>query len=73
MCFACMDIVDCNYLLFAEVTVCHYKNGGCMQYCTDLQGGTGVQCDCTDGYELQPDGHSCSQTGDLQEYPKNNA
>ncbi|KAI3353995.1 hypothetical protein L3Q82_018551 [Scortum barcoo] len=44
------------------VLECRYRNGGCMQYCRDLQGGAGVQCGCADGYELDPDGRRCSQT-----------
>ncbi|XP_029027082.1 coagulation factor X [Betta splendens] len=44
------------------VSVCGYKNGGCMQYCRDRAGGAGVQCGCADGYELEADGQSCSQT-----------
>ncbi|RVE65354.1 hypothetical protein OJAV_G00135000 [Oryzias javanicus] len=38
---------------------CHYRNGGCLQYCRDLTGG-GVECGCADGYRLEPDGTSCS-------------
>ncbi|CAI5692417.1 unnamed protein product [Oreochromis niloticus] len=41
---------------------CHYRNGGCMQYCRDLAGGAGVQCGCADGYFLESDGQSCSKT-----------
>lgn len=55
---------------FSEVTECRYRNGGCLQYCKDLPGGAGVECDCADGYELEPDGRSCSQTGDPQDYLK---
>ncbi|XP_041795892.1 coagulation factor IX [Chelmon rostratus] len=44
------------------VLQCHYRNGGCMQYCRDLLGGAGVQCGCSDGFQLEPDGQSCSQT-----------
>ncbi|XP_031167106.1 coagulation factor IX [Sander lucioperca] len=46
----------------SEVLECHYKNGGCMQYCSDLPGGAGVQCGCADGFKLDPDGRSCSPT-----------
>uniref|UniRef100_A0A3B4B0U2 Coagulation factor VII, like n=1 Tax=Periophthalmus magnuspinnatus TaxID=409849 RepID=A0A3B4B0U2_9GOBI len=42
--------------------VCSYKNGGCMQYCSDLPGGAGVQCGCAEGYRLEEDGHDCSPT-----------
>ncbi|XP_068172819.1 coagulation factor X [Antennarius striatus] len=41
---------------------CRYRNGGCVQYCRDLPGGAGVQCGCADGFQLDPDGRSCSQT-----------
>ncbi|XP_078785978.1 coagulation factor IX isoform X1 [Oryzias latipes] len=41
---------------------CRYRNGGCLQYCRDLTGGAGVECSCADGYRLEADGHSCSQT-----------
>uniref|UniRef100_A0A8C4DTL6 Coagulation factor VII n=1 Tax=Dicentrarchus labrax TaxID=13489 RepID=A0A8C4DTL6_DICLA len=44
------------------VLACLYRNGGCMQYCRDLLGGAGVQCGCADGFKLDPDGYSCSQT-----------
>uniref|UniRef100_A0A672GMH7 Coagulation factor IXa heavy chain n=1 Tax=Salarias fasciatus TaxID=181472 RepID=A0A672GMH7_SALFA len=44
----------------SEVLECVYKNGGCQQYCRDLPGGAGVQCDCADGYKLEADGRSCS-------------
>ncbi|XP_076591863.1 coagulation factor IX [Chaetodon auriga] len=44
------------------VSECRYRNGGCMQYCRDLLGGAGVQCGCSDGFKLEPDGQSCSQT-----------
>uniref|UniRef100_UPI0037E8FA51 coagulation factor IX n=1 Tax=Semicossyphus pulcher TaxID=241346 RepID=UPI0037E8FA51 len=44
------------------VLECRYRNGGCMQYCRDLQGGAGVLCGCAEGFKLEPDGHSCSQT-----------
>uniref|UniRef100_A0A672GH65 Coagulation factor VII, like n=1 Tax=Salarias fasciatus TaxID=181472 RepID=A0A672GH65_SALFA len=45
--------------------LCVYKNGGCQQYCRDLPGGAGVQCDCADGYKLEADGRSCSAAGTL--------
>nr|XP_033486718.1 coagulation factor X isoform X1 [Epinephelus lanceolatus] len=45
--------------------VCHYRNGGCMQYCRDLPGGAGVQCDCADGFQLDVDGYSCSKNVSL--------
>lgn len=46
----------------SEVWECHYRNGGCMQYCRDLPGGAGVQCSCADGFELETNGQSCSPT-----------
>ncbi|XP_051911033.1 coagulation factor X isoform X1 [Hippocampus zosterae] len=45
-----------------EVASCVYRNGGCLQYCTDLPGGTAVQCGCADGFKLESDGRSCSKT-----------
>ncbi|XP_034404407.1 coagulation factor IX, partial [Cyclopterus lumpus] len=45
----------------SEVLECRYRNGGCMQYCRDLQGGAAVQCGCADGFRLEEDGQSCSQ------------
>lgn len=33
-----------------------------MQYCSELQGGAGVQCSCAHGYKLEKDGLSCSRT-----------
>ncbi|KAM4628269.1 coagulation factor VII [Polymixia lowei] len=47
-----------------DVLECRYRNGGCLQYCTDQvqTESPGVQCGCTDGYKLDPDGHSCSKT-----------
>uniref|UniRef100_A0A8C2WUS0 Zmp:0000001329 n=1 Tax=Cyclopterus lumpus TaxID=8103 RepID=A0A8C2WUS0_CYCLU len=47
----------------SEVLECRYRNGGCMQYCRDLQGGAAVQCGCADGFRLEEDGQSCSQKG----------
>ncbi|XP_042269651.1 coagulation factor VII isoform X1 [Thunnus maccoyii] len=44
------------------VLECHYKNGGCMQYCRDLVGGAGVQCSCAEGFKLEADGQRCSKT-----------
>lgn len=44
------------------VLECRYRNGGCMQYCRDLMGGAGVQCGCADGFRLEADGRSCSET-----------
>ncbi|KAM3615414.1 uncharacterized protein V6R79_001997 [Siganus canaliculatus] len=46
----------------SEVKACRYRNGGCMQYCGDLPGGAGVQCGCADGFRLETNGHSCSNT-----------
>ncbi|XP_054650935.1 venom prothrombin activator porpharin-D isoform X2 [Dunckerocampus dactyliophorus] len=46
----------------SEVSLCRYKNGGCLQYCTDLPGGAGVQCGCADGFKLDSDGRRCSKT-----------
>ena len=57
-------------VLFTEVVECNYKNGGCLQYCQDLPGGAGVQCGCADGFELESDGRSCSQTGGALEHKK---
>lgn len=51
-----------GHICETEVQECSYRNGGCMQYCTDLPGGAGVQCGCALGYKLETDGHSCSQT-----------
>nr|XP_057936301.1 coagulation factor IX isoform X3 [Doryrhamphus excisus]XP_057936303.1 coagulation factor IX isoform X3 [Doryrhamphus excisus] len=45
-----------------EVLLCRYRNGGCLQYCTDLPGGAGVQCGCADGFQLDSDGRRCSKT-----------
>lgn len=55
-------------LLCTEVWECPYRNGGCMQYCRNLPGGAGVQCGCADGYELEDDGRSCTQTGETKQY-----
>ncbi|KAK7879912.1 hypothetical protein WMY93_033413 [Mugilogobius chulae] len=41
---------------------CSYRNGGCLQYCSDLPGGATVQCSCAQGYRLEEDGLSCSAT-----------
>ncbi|XP_069390891.1 coagulation factor VII isoform X2 [Paralichthys olivaceus] len=46
----------------SELLQCRYRNGGCLQYCRDQTGGAGVQCGCADGFELEPDGQSCSKT-----------
>lgn len=50
-------------VLCLEVSECRYRNGGCLQYCTDLPRGAGVQCGCADGFELDIDGKSCRPTG----------
>lgn len=34
-----------------------------MQYCKDVTGGAGVECGCADGFKLEPDRQSCSQSG----------
>ncbi|XP_060903374.1 coagulation factor IX isoform X3 [Labrus mixtus] len=44
------------------VLQCRYRNGGCIQYCRDLLDGAGVQCGCAEGFNLEPDGYSCSKT-----------
>ncbi|XP_055022578.1 coagulation factor IX isoform X2 [Boleophthalmus pectinirostris] len=41
---------------------CSFKNGGCVQYCSDLPGGAGVKCGCAEGYKLNQDGLTCSPT-----------
>ncbi|XP_061694551.1 vitamin K-dependent protein C isoform X2 [Syngnathoides biaculeatus] len=45
-----------------ELLSCGYRNGGCLQYCTDLPGGAGVQCGCAEGFRLDSDGQRCSKT-----------
>ncbi|XP_057686040.1 coagulation factor IX isoform X2 [Corythoichthys intestinalis] len=45
-----------------ELLSCNYKNGGCLQYCTNLPGSVGVQCGCAEGFQLDSDGQSCSKT-----------
>ncbi|KAM9359684.1 coagulation factor X [Symphorus nematophorus] len=51
------------------VLECHHRNGGCMQYCRDLLGGAGVQCGCADGFKLESDGRSCSETSMTTAFP----
>ncbi|XP_034459518.1 coagulation factor IX isoform X1 [Hippoglossus hippoglossus] len=46
----------------SETLECRYRNGGCLQYCRDQTGGAGVQCGCADGFKLESDGQSCSET-----------
>ncbi|XP_029700080.1 coagulation factor X isoform X2 [Takifugu rubripes] len=48
------------------------RNGGCLQYCSEPPGGA-VACGCADGYELEPDGRSCSQTATFPCGRKHNA
>ncbi|XP_049608768.1 coagulation factor IX isoform X2 [Syngnathus scovelli] len=50
------------YCVPVEVSSCTYRNGGCLQYCTDLPEGAGVQCGCAEGFKLESDGQSCSKT-----------
>ncbi|KAJ8280570.1 hypothetical protein GJAV_G00056370 [Gymnothorax javanicus] len=45
-----------------EIFECEYKNGGCLQYCTNLGRMTGVKCSCAEGYQLQEDGRTCDET-----------
>lgn len=68
----CVIVCVCSkcVVLFTEVVECHYRNGGCLQYCRDLPRGAGVQCGCADGFELESDGRSCSQTGGALERKK---
>ncbi|KAM9733222.1 LOW QUALITY PROTEIN: coagulation factor VII [Menidia menidia] len=57
------------------VQECRYLNGGCLQYCRDLDQvwtrsgpgpgpglGGGVECGCADGFRLDPDGRTCTPT-----------
>ncbi|KAJ8368183.1 hypothetical protein SKAU_G00082110 [Synaphobranchus kaupii] len=44
-----------------EVFECEYKNGGCLQYCTNRGRFNGVQCSCAEGYQLQEDGRTCDE------------
>ncbi|XP_061073384.1 coagulation factor IX [Conger conger] len=44
-----------------EVFECEYKNGGCLQYCTNMDRVTGVRCSCAEGYQLQEDGRTCDE------------
>lgn len=41
---------------------CWYKNGGCSQYCQDTTQSQPVICSCAEGYKLQEDGKSCSES-----------
>ncbi|XP_031646215.1 coagulation factor X-like [Oncorhynchus kisutch] len=45
-----------------EVFECQFKNGGCLHYCTNQERTTGVQCSCAEGYQLDEDGKTCSET-----------
>ncbi|XP_029700082.1 coagulation factor VII isoform X4 [Takifugu rubripes] len=56
----------------SEVNACRHRNGGCLQYCSEPPGGA-VACGCADGYELEPDGRSCSQTATFPCGRKHNA
>ncbi|KAJ8256915.1 hypothetical protein COCON_G00190670 [Conger conger] len=49
-----------------EVFECEYKNGGCLQYCTNMDRVTGVRCSCAEGYQLQEDGRTCDEAGTLR-------
>ncbi|KAG9348250.1 hypothetical protein JZ751_001985 [Albula glossodonta] len=44
-----------------EVFECEYKNGGCLQYCTNKGQLSGVECSCAEGYKLQEDGKTCDE------------
>ncbi|KAJ8397241.1 hypothetical protein AAFF_G00440750 [Aldrovandia affinis] len=44
-----------------EVFECEYRNGGCLQYCTNRGRIEGVQCSCAEGYQLQEDGRKCDE------------
>ncbi|XP_048836064.1 coagulation factor X isoform X2 [Brienomyrus brachyistius] len=46
---------------YKKVFECQYKNGGCLQYCTDIERTTGVMCSCAEGYHLQEDGKTCKE------------
>ncbi|XP_023252026.1 coagulation factor VII-like [Seriola lalandi dorsalis] len=61
--FTCLCPPQYNGKICESVVLeCHYRNGGCLQYCRDLTGGGGVQCGCAEGFKLDPDGQSCSST-----------
>ncbi|KAL4648481.1 coagulation factor X-like isoform X1 [Arapaima gigas] len=45
-----------------EVFECQYKNGGCLQYCTNKGRTAHVECSCAEGYQLQEDGKTCEPT-----------
>ncbi|XP_018587609.1 coagulation factor X isoform X2 [Scleropages formosus] len=42
-----------------EVFECQYRNGGCLQYCTNKDRTVRVECSCAKGYRLQEDDRSC--------------
>ncbi|XP_066475830.1 coagulation factor X-like [Tiliqua scincoides] len=43
-----------------EKSECWYKNGGCWQYCQDIENSLHVACSCARGYTLIEDGKSCT-------------
>ena len=52
--------VNVFYLLscYIDVNECTMNNGGCAQSCTNSPGS--YYCNCSDGYSLNLDEHSCS-------------
>ena len=47
-------------LLYLDINECEDDNGGCSQYCNNIEGS--FECSCFNGYELDSDGFSCSGT-----------
>ncbi|XP_020643151.3 coagulation factor X-like [Pogona vitticeps] len=43
-----------------EKMECWYKNGGCLQYCKDIEQSHHVTCSCALGYTLSDDGKTCT-------------
>ena len=53
--------IDENFLVFSDINECETNNGGCTQGCDNTVGG--FMCFCNSGLTLQPDGRTCSASG----------
>ena len=55
----------CNHCILkichlTDIDQCLESNGGCSQICRNLI--PGFECDCRQGFELNPDGFTCRGT-----------
>lgn len=47
-----------NHYQLTDVNECTTGNGGCQQHCHNMNGS--YHCTCDNGWQLDPNGHSCN-------------